>query len=145
MKTVDFSVSAMELPDGTIVTGKSGELMGASPALILNAIKVLAGIPDDVHLVPKEFFTPVQKMKVNYLGAENPRLDINDVLIALSIYASKDKNAAKALEQLPKLKGSEAHISVIPSSSNEKSYKRLGINLTCEPRYKTACFFQKNY
>lgn len=145
MKTIDTSVSAMELPDGTIVTGKSGELMGASPALILNAIKVLAGIPDDIHLVPKEFFTPVQKMKVNYLGAENPRLDINDVLIALSIYASKDKNAAKALEQLPKLKGSEAHISVIPSSSNEKSYKRLGINLTCEPRYKTACFFQKNY
>ena len=145
MKTVDTSVSAMELPDGTIVTGKSGELMGASPSLILNAIKVLAGIPDDIHLVPKEFFTPVQKMKVNYLGAENPRLDINDVLIALSIYASKDKNAAKALEQLPKLKGSEVHISVIPSSSNEKSYKRLGINLTCEPRYKTACFFQKNY
>ena len=145
MRTVDVSVSAMELPDGTLVTGKSGELMGASPALILNAIKVLAGIPDDVHLVPKEFFTPVQKMKVSYLGADNPRLDINDVLIALSIYASKDENAAKALEQLPKLKGSEVHISVIPSSSNEKSYKRLGINLTCEPRYKTACFFQKNY
>ncbi len=142
MKTVDVSVAAMELPDGTLVTGKSGKLMGASPALILNALKILAGIPDDVHLVAPEFFTPVQKMKVNYLGAENPRLNISDVLIALSIYASKDENAAKALAQLPKLKGSDVHISVIPSSANEATYRKLGINLTCEPRYKTACFFQ---
>ena len=145
MKTVDASVAAMELPDGTLVSGKSGELIGASPALILNALKVLAGIPDNIHLIPPEFFTPVQKMKVTYLGAENPRLNISDVLIALSIYASKDENAAKALAQLPNLRGSEVHISVIPSSTNESTYRRLGINLTCEPRYKTACFFQKNY
>ena len=134
----------MELPDGTLVSGKSGQLMGASPALILNALKVMAGIPDDVHLVAPEFFTPVQRMKVEHLGAENPRLNINDVLIALSIYASKDENAAKALAQLPKLKGSDVHISVIPSSSNEATYKKLGINLTCEPRYKTACFFHSS-
>lgn len=144
MKTVNVSVAAMELPDGTLVSGKSGELMGASPALILNALKVLAGIPDNIRLVAPEFFTPVQKMKVNYLGAENPRLNITDVLIALSIYASRDENAAKALEQLPKLRGSEAHISVIPSSINEATYWKLGINVTCEPRYKTSCFFHSS-
>ena len=144
MKTVDMSVSAMELPDGTLVTGKSGELIGASPALILNALKVLAGIPDDIHLIPPDFFKPVQKMKLNYLGADNPRLNINDVLIALSIYASRDENAAKALAQLPKLKGSDVHISVIPSSANEAAWRKLGVNLTCEPRYKTACFFHIN-
>jgi len=144
MKTVDFSVAAMELPDGTLVSGKSGKLMGASPALVLNALKVMAGIPDNIHLVAEEFFTPVQRMKVNYLGSDNPRLNLNDVLTALSIYASKDENAAKALAQLPNLKGSDVHISVIPSSSNESVYKKLGINLTCEPRYKTACFYQRS-
>ena len=144
MKTVDVSVAAMELPDGTLVSGKSGKLMGASPALILNALKVMAGIPDNVHLMAEEFFTPVQEMKVNYLGSDNPRLNLNDVLTALSIYASKDENAAKALAQLPNIKGSDVHISVIPSASNESVYKKLGINLTCEPRYKTACFYQRS-
>lgn len=142
MKTTDVSIASMELLDGTIVSGKSGKLMGASPALIINALKVLAGIPDDTHLVANEFFTPVQKMKADYLGSENPKLNINDVLIALSIYASKDDNAARALAQLPKLKGSDVHTSVIPSASTEASYRMLGINLTCEPKYKTTCLYQ---
>jgi uncharacterized protein (UPF0371 family) len=144
MKTATVPVAAIELNDGTLVSGKAGSLLGASPAMILNALKVLAGIDDNVHLIAPEFINPVQKLKVDYLGAKSPRLDINDVLIALSIYANRDDNAAKAFAQIPKLKGCEVHMSVIPSSINEAIYRKLGVHLTCEPQYQTTCLFQKN-
>ncbi len=142
-ESVKVPVAAVELEDGTIVTGKAGDLLGASPAMILNALKVIAGIPDNVHLIAPEFVEPVQNLK-KIMGEKNVTLTINDVLIALSIYAGKDENAKRALEQLPKLKGCEVHLSIIPNSINEATYRKLGVNLTCEPKYETSCMYHRN-
>ncbi|MCQ2086208.1 MAG: DUF1846 domain-containing protein [archaeon] len=144
MKNVSASVAAIELPDGTIVSGKEGNLLGALSALILNALKILANIPDNIHLLKPDFIKSVQNLKINYYGSKNARLTTNDVLIALSTYSSENENAARALEQLPKLKGCDAHTSTIPSALNEELYKKLGICLTSEPRYQTSRLFQLN-
>ncbi len=140
-KKLDVPIAAIELPDGRIITGKGGTLLGASSAMILNALKELADIPDEVKLIEPEFIKPVQKLKIN-LGNKNKTLTLDEVLIALSIYANKDENAAKALSQLPKLKGCEVHLSIIPNAVNETTYRKLGVNLTCEPKYQTACMYQ---
>ena len=142
-ESVKVPVAAAELEDGTVVTGKAGDLLGASPAMILNALKVIAGIPDNVHLIAPEFVEPVQNLK-KIMGEKNVTLTINDVLIALSIYAGKDENAKRALEQLPKLKGCEVHLSIIPNGVNEATYRKLGVNLTCEPKYETSCMYHRN-
>ena len=127
--------AAMELPDGSIVTGKTSSLLGASAALMLNALKTLAGIDDALHLIAPEVIDPIQHLKVDHLGNRNPRLHTDEVLIALSICAASDSKAELAMEQLSKLRGCEVHSSVILSSVDEKVFKRLGVNLTCEPRY----------
>ena len=128
--------AAMELKDGRIVTGKTSSLLGASAALILNALKELAGIPDELHLIAPEVIDPIQHLKVDHFGNRNPRLHTDEVLIALSICAASDPRAEQAMEQLPKLRGCQVHSSVILSPVDEKTFKRLGVNLTCEPRYK---------
>ena len=128
--------AAMELPDGTIVTGKTSDLLGASAALLLNALKKLAGLPDEAHLISLEAINPIQHLKVDHLGNRNPRLHTDETLIALSISAATDESAEQAMEQLDKLRGCEVHSSVILSPVDEKVFKRLGVNLTCEPRYK---------
>jgi len=128
--------AAMELPDGQIVTGKTSSLLGASAALLLNALKVLAGLPDDLHLISPRVIDPIQHLKVDHFGNRNPRLHTDEVLIALSISAATDPTAEKALEQLGKLRGCEVHSSVILSSVDEKTFKRLGVNLTCHPRFR---------
>ena len=128
--------AAMELPDGTIVTGKTSSLLGASAALLLNALKALAGIDKELHLIAPEVIDPIQHLKVDHLGNRNPRLHTDEVLIALSICAATDPKAELAMEQLNKLRGCEVHSSVILSAVDEKVFKRLGVNLTCQPRYK---------
>ena len=128
--------AAMELPDGTIVTGKTSSLLGASAALVLNALKELAGVPDEVHLIAPAVIEPIQSLKVDHLGNRNPRLHTDEVLIALSISAATDPVAAKAMEQLHKLRGCDVHSSVILSAVDEKTFKRLGVNVTCQPQYK---------
>ena len=128
--------AAMELPDGTIVTGKTSSLLGASAALLLNALKALAGIDEELHLIAPEVIDPIQHLKTNHLGNRNPRLHTDEVLIALSICAATDPKAELAMEQLDKLRGCEVHSSVILSAVDEKVFKRLGVNLTCQPRYK---------
>ena len=128
--------AAMELPDGTIVTGKTSSLLGASAALLLNALKTLGGIDDALHLISPKVIDPIQHLKVDHLGNRNPRLHTDEVLIALSICAATDPTAEKAMEQLSKLRGCELHSSVILSPVDEKVFKRLGINLTCQPRFK---------
>ena len=128
--------AAMELPDGRIVTGKTSNLLGASSALLLNALKVLGGIDDELHLISPLVIDPIQHLKVNHLGNRNPRLHTDEVLIALSISAATDPTAELAMEQLSKLRGCEVHSTVILSPVDEKVFKRLGVNLTCEPRYK---------
>ena len=128
--------AAIELPDGKIITGKTSDLLGASTALLLNALKALAGIEDEVELISPEIIEPIQHLKTDHLGNRNPRLHTNEVLIALSICAHSDKNAELAMEQLSKLRGCEVHSSVILSSVDENVFKRLGINLTCEPKFQ---------
>ena len=128
--------AAMELPDGRIVTGKTSNLLGASAALLLNALKALGGMPDDLHLISPLAIDPIQHLKVEHLGNRNPRLHTDETLIALSISAATNPTAELAMEQLSKLRGCEVHSSVILSPVDEKVFKRLGINLTCEPRYK---------
>ena len=128
--------AAMELPNGTIVTGKTSPLLGASAALILNALKALAGIDDGVELISPSIIEPVQHLKVDHLGNHNPRLHVDEVLIALSISAVTSETAAKALSQLGELKDCEAHSSVILSMVDSRTFKKLGINITCEPKYQ---------
>ena len=128
--------AAMELPDGRIVTGRTSNLLGASSSLLLNALKELGNIPDEMHLISPVVIDPIQHLKVDHLGNRNPRLHTDEVLIALSISAATNPMAEFAMEQLSKLRGCEVHSSVILSSVDEKTFKRLGINLTCEPRFK---------
>ena len=128
--------AALELPDGSIVTGKTSNLLGASAALLLNAVKELGGIPHERHLISPASIEPIQKLKVDYLGSANPRLHTDEILIALSTCAASDEDAKRALEQLPKLKGCQVHTSVILSDVDIKTFKKLGIELTCEPVYE---------
>ena len=128
--------AAMELPDGRIITGKTSSLLGASAALLLNALKALGDIPDELHLISPEVIDPIQHLKVDHFGNRNPRLHTDEVLIALSICAATDPTAEKAMEQLGKLRGCQVHSSVILSPVDEKTFKRLGVNLTCQPSYK---------
>ena len=128
--------AAIELPDGRILTGKTSELLGASSALLLNALKALAGLEDDLHLIAPEVIEPIRHLKVDHLGNRNPRLHTDEVLIALSICAATDPKAEKAMEQLDKLRGCDVHSSVILSQVDMNVFKRLGVNLTCQPRYK---------
>ena len=127
---------AIELPDGTVVTGKTGDLLGASASALLNALKELAGIDHELDLVSATSIAPIQKLKTDYLGSHNPRLHTDEILIALSTSAADNELAVRALEQLPKLNGCDAHSTVILSSVDDKMFKRLGIQLTCEPKYE---------
>ncbi len=128
--------AAIELSDGTIITSKTTDLLGASAALLLNALKYLGGVEDDVHLISPEAIEPIQELKTKYLGGKNPRLHTDEVLIALSISAMNDRNAKIALEQLPKLKGCQVHTSVMLSEVDIKTFRKLGIDRTSEPILK---------
>ena len=129
--------AAIELPDGRIITGKTSSLLGASSAMLLNALKELCGISDDILLLSPTVIEPIQEMKTQVLGNHNPRMHIDEILIALSICAATDSVAKKALDQVDKLKGLEVHSSVILSRVDEQTFKKLGVNLTCEPKYQT--------
>lgn len=129
--------AALELPDGQIITGKTSPLLGASAAMLLNALKTLAGLDDNLHLISPSVIEPIQTLKINYLGSKNPRLHTDEVLIALSICAATDKNAQLALEQIPKLNGCQAHTSVMLSSVDIKQFKKLNIQLTSEAKYES--------
>ena len=128
---------ALELPNGRIVTGKTTNLLGPSAALMLNALKALAGIEKKVQLISPTVIEPIQTLKCQYLGNHNPRLHSDEILLALSICAATDENAAKAMAQLPRLAGCEAHSTVILSPVDDKIFRRLKINLTCDPRYQS--------
>ncbi len=128
--------AAIELEDGTVITGRTGDLFGCSSSMLLNALKYLAGIDDSIDLISKNAIMPIQDLKIKYLGSKNPRLHIDEMLIALSSSAEHDKNAEKAIKQLPKLRGCEAHTTVMLAHNDEKFYKKLGINLTMNPVIK---------
>jgi uncharacterized protein (UPF0371 family) len=128
--------AAIELSDGRMVTGGTSDLLGATSACLMNALKEYAGIPHEEHLVSAESIAPIQRLKTEYLGGHNPRLHSDELLIALSISAASNPHARLAMEQLPKLRGNEAHSSVILSDVDENLYRRLGIHLTCSPVYE---------
>ncbi len=128
---------SMELPDGSIICGKTSSLLGSASACLLNALKALGGIDDKKLLISPEVIEPIQKLKVSHLGNHNPRLHTDEVLIALSICAVTDPLAALAIEQLPKLKCCEAHATVILSRVDENIFQHLGVNITYEPQYLT--------
>ena len=134
---------AIELNDGTIITGKTSPLLGASSAALLNALKYLAGIDDDTRLLSPEILEPIQDLKVNHLGNHNPRLHTDETLLALSIVASKMDLAEEAMKQLENLKCCEVHSSVILSGVDEGVFRKLGMHLTCEPVYETKKLYHK--
>ena len=125
--------AAIELSDGTIITSKTTDLLGASSALLLNAVKYLAGIDHDVKLISPEAIEPIQDLKVRFLGGKNPRLHTDEALLALSLAGLSNPDAKNALEQLPKLKGCQVHTSVMLSEVDAKIFRRLGVDLTSEP------------
>lgn len=124
---------AIELQDGAVITSKTSDLLGASAALLLNALKYLANIEHGAKLIRREFIEPIQKLKISYLGGRNPRLHTDEVLIALSLAAVTDEKAKRALEQLPKLRGCQVHTSVMLSEVDIRTFKKLGVDLTSEP------------
>ena len=135
-ETSEGPAAAMELADGRLITGKTSDLLGASAALILNATKALAGIDKEIYLISPTVIEPVQTLKTRYLGSTNPRLHTDEILIALSMSAALNERAKLALDQLPKLRGCQVHTSVMLSDVDIKVFKKLGIQLTSEPRYE---------
>ena len=135
--------AAIELSDGRLITGKTSELLGASSAMLLNALKALAGIPDSELLISPKVIEPIQRLKVNHLGNENPRLHTDEILIALCICAAENPDAQLALDQLKKLEGCEMHSSVMLSAVDLKIFRRLKVNVTCEPVYQKQGLYHK--
>lgn len=134
---------ALELPDGTIVTGRTSNLLGPAAAALLNALKVLAGIKDEVQLISPVVIEPIQHLKVNILGNQNPRLHTDEILIALAICAAINPTVDLALKQIPKLKNSELHSTVILSPVDVNVFIKLGVNVTCEPQFNGKQLYHK--
>jgi uncharacterized protein (UPF0371 family) len=137
-----FCGAAIELADGSVVTGKNSPLMHAASALVLNAIKRLAGIPDQIHLLSPAILESIAGLKKNILASRSVSLDLDEALIALSISAAANPSAQLAMEKLKALAGCEAHLTHIPRPGDEAGLRRLGIHLTSEPNFSTKDLFQ---
>jgi len=142
-QTGDMPAVAIQLHDGRIVTGKTSNLLGASSAAILNAVKAAGNIDDSLHLIEPSVIEPIQKLKTDILGNHNPRLHSDEVLIALTMSATQSRTAKLATEQLAELRGCEAHSTVLLSQVDKDVYRKLGIHLTCEPKYQTKKLYHK--
>ena len=136
--------AGIELPDGQLVTGKTSALLGACSAMLLNALKVLAGIDDSVTLLAPELIEPIQRLKTDHLGSHNPRLHTDEVLIALSVSANSDEYARRALDELQQLRGCDVHSSVILGPVDEGIFRNLGVHVTSEPEYQTKKLYRKS-
>ena len=136
-KRTKAPAAAMELPDGRIITGKTSALLGASSAMLLDALKALAGIDNEVRLLAPETIEPIQHLKTDHLGSKNPRLHTDEVLIALSVSANSDENARRALAQLQHLRGCDVHTTVILGPVDEGIFRNLGVQVTSEPVYQS--------
>ena len=139
----DEYAAAMELPDGTVITASQSSLLGPSAALLLNALKHMAGIPHPVKLIPADMIEPIQKTKVSYLHGHNPRLHTDEVLVAISMLSLSDENCRRAIDCLPQLKGCQVHCTVMLSEVDRKVFKKLGVGLTCEPVKKSSSNYRK--
>ena len=136
--------AALELPDGQIVTGKTGTLIGAAAATLLNALKLLGDVDDSIDLISPTLIEPIQKLKIEHMGAENPRLHTDEILLCLAMSAVTNPMAQHALNQLNKLKGAQMHSSVMLSHVDRKTLKTLGIDITCEPKRKEDAAYLAN-
>ncbi|MGK0540368.1 DUF1846 domain-containing protein [Propionimicrobium lymphophilum] len=136
--------SAIQLPDGKIITGKTSELLGCCSAMLLDSLKYLAGIDDSVKLLASENIEPIQMLKTQHLGSKNPRLHTDEVLIALAVSANRDDNARRALDQLSGLNGCDAHSTVILGSVDTNILRNLGVQITCEPVYQSKSLYKKH-
>ena len=134
---------AIELPDGTVVTGKTGNLMGCASSLLMNALKTLANEDDDLLVIDDEVIAPICHLKTEHLKSKNPRLHSDETLLALAVSSRNNAVAAKLMDQIDKLKGCDAHFSVIVSPTDEKLYRTLGINVSCEPKFEQRRFYHK--
>ena len=134
---------AMVLPDGQVITGRTSDLLGASASLLLNALKRLGGINQSLDIISTQVLEPICKLKTQSLGHKNPRLHTDEVLMALTISALTNPLAELAQQQLPKLRGCDAHFTVILSEVDENLLRRLGINVSCEARYETKKLYHK--
>lgn len=132
---------AIELDDGRVVTGKTSSLLGASSAALLNALKLLADIDDGTDVISPEVIEPIQKLKVENLGNHNPRLHTDEVLVALSVSAANNPFAKRAFDAIPRLRYAEVHSTVILSQVDSATFRKLGMNLSCEPKYQTKKLF----
>ena len=137
------AATAIELSDGKIVAGRETELLESPAAMLLNALKEITGIPDSIHIIAPEVIEPVQKLKCKYLSGSYTKLDVNEILIALSISALTSDSAAQALKQLPKLKGCDVHSTVMLPSADMEVLKKLGLNVTSEPKYQVKDTYVK--
>lgn len=135
--------AAIELPDGMIITGRTSELLGCSSSMLLNALKYLAGIPDDMHLLSPGSIAPIQRLKTKHLGSLNPRLHTDEVLIALSVSAETSPEAEQALKQLKSLRGCDVHVTTILGSVDEQVFRNLGAQVTCDPKFARKTLYQK--
>ena len=126
--------SPLRYNDGRIITGRTGDLLGASAACLLNALKMLGGIDDEIELISPTIIEPIQQLKVKHMGSTNPRLHTDEILMALAICAVSDPMAKLAMQQIDKLKKCEIHSTVILSTADERTFKKLGMHLTCEPQ-----------
>ncbi len=134
--------AAADLPNGETVTGKTSDMLGCCAAMLLNALKSLAGIPHETRLITRETLEPIAKLKTTYLGSNNPRLHTDEILLALSISASTDENASNALKALPLLAGADVHTTTILSPVDNTMFRKLGVNVTSEPVYSTKKLYQ---
>ncbi|WP_347305513.1 DUF1846 domain-containing protein [Corynebacterium sp. SA-MJD20WY100] len=136
--------ATIELADATVITGRTSDLLGCSSSMLLNALKHLAGIDDDIHLLSPESIEPIQTLKTKHLGSRNPRLHTDEVLIALSVSAAKDENARLALEQLKNLDGCDVHTTTILGSVDEGIFRNLGVLVTSDPVFaRKSALYQK--
>lgn len=142
-ETTGAPAGAMVLPNGTVTTGKTSALLGAASSLLMNALKGVAGVDDDINVISDDVIEPICQLKTDQLHSRNPRLHPDETLIALSISSATDPLAAQLIEHMDDLRGCDAYFSVIISSTDEKLYRTLGINVCCEPKYEQHRYYHK--
>jgi len=142
-ETTGAPAGAMVLPDGRVVTGKTGNLLGAASALLMNAIKGVANVDDELRVISDEVLEPICHLKTAHLRSHNPRLHSDETLLALSISSVSNPLAAELIDNADKLRGCDAYFSVIISAADEKLYRTLGINICCEPKYESHRYYHK--
>ncbi|MEF2845557.1 MAG: DUF1846 family protein, partial [Eggerthellaceae bacterium] len=142
-ETTGTPAGAMVLPDGSVVTGKTSDLLGAASSLLMNALKGVAGVDEDIYVISDEVIEPICRLKTSTLHSKNPRLHSDETLLALSVSSATDPLAKMLIDHAGDLRGCDAFFSVIISPTDEKLYRTLGINVCCEPKYEQRSYYHR--